>query len=56
MAKKSVPDPLAHIPSAKAVREKLSETQAQARKLQILLDVAERIEAESLTRCEVVTC
>lgn len=37
-------DPLAYIPSAQAVREKLEETQEIVRKLHVLLDVAERLE------------
>lgn len=46
MAKRKQYDPLSHIPSASFVREKLAETQCQARRLEILLEVAERIEGE----------
>jgi hypothetical protein len=44
MAKPS--DPLTFIPSADAIRRSLSETEDRARKLRILLDVAEKIEGK----------
>ena len=56
MAKKVMADPLSRIPSAKAVREKLNETQATARQLQILLDVAERLESERSPLREAAPC
>lgn len=46
-------DVLSRIPSPSVIRERLSEVQVEARKLQILLEVAERIEAEKSKTSEV---
>jgi hypothetical protein len=40
------PDVLSRIPSASVIRERLREMLVETRKLQILLEVAERIESE----------
>lgn len=52
MKTKSV-DVLSRIPSPSVIRERLGEVQVEARKLQILLEVAERIEAERTQSVEV---
>lgn len=39
-------NPLSYIPSADVVRQKLSETKEQARRLEVLLRTAEEIERE----------
>lgn len=46
-------DVLSRIPSASVVRQRLRETEVEARKLQILLEVAERIEGEDQEKAEV---
>lgn len=38
-------DPLAFVPSPQVVRDKLAQTEELARKLRVLLDFAERIDA-----------